>query len=447
FPSVTRLNAASMVTGCFPGAHGLHGNLSLVPEYHPTEPMDALEPQLTELRNRGAKVLLVPTLAEILADNGMEYIAAGVGTSGQAFIHHPNHEDGKPGATIHTDYALPRSLFLEMTERFGPWPEKQLPNSPRMERVATIFTDYVLGERAPDVALLWFSEPDSSEHGTGPNSPTTRQAATDADREFGRVLDWIADQGLTEAIDVIVTTDHGQATITEAIPVRQLLLEQGFAAPGEAKGVVAAGNGGSALFYVEGHDSETLDRLASWLMAQPWAGPMFASEQAGAIEGTLPASLIGLEGPRVPDLIFSFGWKDGLNEHGQPGFVYSFGGTAGRGTHGSLSPWEFRSFTAALGPAFKTGSIVEETTGHADLAPTVLKILGIEQPAHMQGQAIEAALADGPDSVDAPHEEHVASRTIPGGEYRQQLVVRRTPHGAHILSAAVSTASLSEAAP
>ncbi|MGE3984967.1 MAG: alkaline phosphatase family protein, partial [Dehalococcoidia bacterium] len=42
FPSVTRLNAASMVTGCFPGAHGLHGNLSLVPEYHPTEPMDAL---------------------------------------------------------------------------------------------------------------------------------------------------------------------------------------------------------------------------------------------------------------------------------------------------------------------------------------------------------------------------------------------------------------------
>jgi arylsulfatase A-like enzyme len=435
FPSVTRLNAASMVTGCFPGTHGLHANLSLVREFHPTEPMDAMEPQLTELRTRG-RVLLAPTLAEILAKHGLEYVAAGVGTSGQAFLHHPNGDDAELGATIHTDYTLPRPLHTELVQRFGAWPGKTLPNSPRVRRVTQIFTEYVLGERNPEVALLWYSEPDDSEHGTGPNSPATRQAAADADAEFGKLLAWL--DANDPGVNVVVTCDHGQSTIIEPIPLRELLTAQGFPQPGEPGGVVIAGNGGAALFYVDRHDPAVTERLAGWLMAQPWAGPLLASRAAGPIEGTLPAGLLGLEGPRTPDLLLSFSWDAGDNEHGQPGRVYSSGGAAGRGTHGSMSPWEFRTFTVARGPAFKRAAAVDRSTGHTDLAPTILKLLGLPIPAHVEGRPLDEALQGGPDAVESMVEEHTATRRFEGGVYQQRLRIARAGNGGHLVAAEVT---------
>ena len=83
FPTVTRVNASSIVTGCFPGAHGLPGNRSVIPEFSATESMNAMRPEFLELRERAGRVLLVPTLAELLAERGLEYIATGIGSTGQ----------------------------------------------------------------------------------------------------------------------------------------------------------------------------------------------------------------------------------------------------------------------------------------------------------------------------------------------------------------------------
>lgn len=431
FPSVTRLNAAAMVTGCFPGTHGLAANLSFVPEFHATEPMDALEPQLTELRKRTGGVLFVPTLGEMLAEHGLEYIAAGVGTSGQAFLHHPNGDDATSGATIHTDFTLPRSLYLDLVERFGVWPEKVLPNSARLQHLTTMFTDYVLADRDPAVALLWFSEPDSSQHGAGLGSPTVQQAVRDADAEFGRLLNWLQETGRGDT-NVIVTCDHGQSTIGEAIDLRAALAAAGFAGAGEPGGVIVAPNGGSALFYIDGHDVDVEERLAAWLMAQPWAGPILASSAVGDIQGTLPSSLLGIDGRRGPDLALSFTWSD---ERGAAGRVYSAGGAAGRGTHGSMSPWEFRTFTVARGPAFKSATRIEAATAHPDLTPTILQVLGLPIPSHIEGRVIDEILAGGPDGAPATIVEQRASRDLDGTVYEQVLRVA-IREGAAILVAA-----------
>lgn len=435
FPSVTRLNAAAMVTGCYPGAHGIHANVSLVPEFHPTQPMDALEPQLTELRRKAGRVLFTPTLSEILAEQGLEYVAAGVGTSGQAFMHHPNGEEQALGATIHTDYALPRSLYDHVVDRFGEWPEKQVPNTPRLRRVTDIFIEYVLSERDPAIATMWFSEPDGAQHATGTHSPVVQQAVRDADTEFGRLLDWLASTGRDAETNVVVTCDHGQSTIIEGVPLADLLAAEGFAGPGEPGGVIVAGNGGSALFYIEGHDSAVTDRLAAWLMMQEWVGPILAADRH-EIAGALPASLIGLDGERTPDLLMSFGWRDEPNQHGMPGMIWASGGEAGRGTHGSMSPWEFRTFTALRGPAFKQGEVLDIPTGHPDIAPTLLRALGLAVPEQMQGRAVEEAFVGVEASGDPTVEYHEATRVTPAGTYRQRLTVGSMPGGgAHLVAA------------
>jgi phosphonoacetate hydrolase len=433
FPTVTRVNAASIVTGCFPGTHGLAGNMSLVPEWSLTEPMNAMKPEFQELLASGGRVLLVPTLAELLAAHELEYIAVGIGTTGQSFVHHPNGEDAEFGASIHPQYALPGPLFRHLVARFGAWPDHALPDVARIEQMIDITTQYVLAERDPAVTLIWSSEPDNSQHGSPLNSPTVHQAVHAADAGFGRLLAWLEENDRASDTNVIVTCDHGHTTVSAVIPVAELLAEVGFPRPGEPGGIVVANNGGAALFYIQGHDAEIADRLAEWLVAQPWAGPLLAADRFDRIRGTLPTSLVGLDGPRGPDLALSFAWNERVNEHGAVGHSFVAGGPIGQGQHGSMSPQELRTFTVARGPDFKANVSIPSVTGHPDLAPTILRTLGITPPPHMDGRVIEEALADGDPTSDMTTSDRVASRTVTGGTYMQRLTVAPATRGSHLL--------------
>jgi arylsulfatase A-like enzyme len=434
FPTVTRVNASSIVTGCFPGTHGLPGNRSLIPEYHPTESMNAMRPEFLELRERAGQVLLVPTLAELLAEHGLDYIATGIGSTGQSFVHHPNGDAAARGATIHPEFALPLGLSEELFERFGAWPAASLPNTARIERLIDVTTQYVLEQRDPAVALLWCSEPDGSQHGSLLNSPRVHGAVRAADAGFGRLLDHIEAFGRSEETNVIVTCDHGHSTVDAIVPLPELLAEAGFAPPGAPGGVVVAGNGGAALLYVPDGNAEVVDRLATYLMGEYWAGPILAADRF-EVEGTHPTSLVGLDGERGPDIALSFSWDDRPNEHGQPGYAYVSAGPVGQGQHGSMSPRELRTYTVAAGPAFRPATSVASVTGHPDLAPTVLRVLGLEPPPHMDGRVIEEALVDGADGAVPHPDQHVASRVIDRGEYTQRLTVAPARRGGHLVDA------------
>ncbi len=109
FPSVTRANVASMVTGRVPGGHGLAANRLMVRDFNPDDAIAALEPELTQVAEKTGRVLLAPTLSEILASQGREYLAIGSGTSGNAYLQNPTAEK-VGGATIHPEFTLPRSL-------------------------------------------------------------------------------------------------------------------------------------------------------------------------------------------------------------------------------------------------------------------------------------------------------------------------------------------------
>ncbi|MDA0352782.1 MAG: alkaline phosphatase family protein [Chloroflexi bacterium] len=435
FPTVTRVNASSIVTGCFPGTHGLPGNRSLIPEFHPTNTMNAMRPEFLELRERAGHVLLVPTLAEVLAEHSLEYVAIGIGSTGQSFVHLPNGDDASFGATIHPEYALPLGLSETLHARFGAWPASALPNAARIERMIDIGTEYVIAERDPAVALFWCSEPDGSQHGSPLNSPRVHAAVRAADAGFGRLLDFLEESGRAAETNVIVTCDHGHSTVDALVPMSELLAAAGFAGPGAPGGVVVADNGGAVLLYVPDHDAVVVDRLATYLMAQHWAGPILVADRYGAVEGTHPTSLVGLYGARGPDLAVSFSWDDRKNEHGQPGYAYATGGKVGQGQHGSMSPRELRTFTAARGPAFHRGVSLTSVSGHPDLAPTVLRILGIDAPPHMDGRAIEEALVDGTPSGAPTPREHVASRDLEAGRYTQRLIVAPAKGGGHLVSA------------
>ena len=243
FPTVTRANVASIVTGHQPGAHGLTGNMLVIPEFDPHHAIGALEPVLSEVAAK-TPVLLQPTLGDILHRHGQEFIAVGTGTSGNAYLQNPNAET-QGGATIHPDFCLPRPLHGEITARFGHWPDRRGPSAAKLARAVEIVTEYILAERQPAVSLLWLSEPDSSQHAHGVGSEEAISTIREADRQFGRLLEWLDKRGLSPDTNVIVVSDHGYSTISEVIDVEATLREAGFPPGDEPGGVAVAPNGGS----------------------------------------------------------------------------------------------------------------------------------------------------------------------------------------------------------
>ena len=83
-------------------------------------------------------------------------------------------------------------------------------------------------------------------------------------------------------------------------------------------------------------------------------------------------------------------------QSGVPGLAHTAGQPVGQGDHGSLSKHEMRNTLIAGGPSFKSSIHVDSPTGNVDLAPTVLRILGLPGGESMDGRVLEEALDGGP---------------------------------------------------
>ena len=76
------------------------------------------------------------------------------------------------------------------------------------------------------------------------------------------------------------------------------------------------------------------------------------------------------------------------------------GGTRGKGTHGSLSHYDMNNTLVAAGPDIKKGLVNDVPSGNIDLAPTILWLLGVPQPAPaMDGRVLHEVLVP---SKEAP---------------------------------------------
>ena len=245
FPTTTRANVASLVTGFHTGGHGIAANTLVFPEFDPYLAIPALKDQLAQIAQESGCPILVPTLADILCEHEQEYVAIGVGTTGNAYLQNPTAARSG-GATIHPDFTLPDNLNQVILDRFGPWPGEMRPNTSRMARVVRIMTEYIVPERRPAVSLIWSSEPDQSQHHAGVGSDLSNVAIREADEQFGCLIKWLERTGRASDTNVIVISDHGYSTITETIDVESQI--QAAAFPPD-KVVVASKWGNGAVLY------------------------------------------------------------------------------------------------------------------------------------------------------------------------------------------------------
>jgi len=390
FPTVTRGNSASIVTGVTPGKHGLTANSSVFLDYSETEVVDALVPKLPEINEAtNGGLLFVPTLGELISENQLKWVSIVGGTSGNAYVQHPNaakHGD----VVIHPEFSNPPEHYSAVLQKFGEWPSKEAPAAELVKRTADVAIDYAITELDPDVLMVWFPEPDTSQHFYGIDTPEVREMYSLADAKLARILEKIRQQG--DDPDVFVVSDHGYSTIDEVIDVHSELEEAGFSPDQGDRSVICADNHGSILLYTPTKSEELTNDLLDWLSDQEWAGAIATDLPNTVLVDEISMSDIGLAGPRSPHIAVTMR----STNTGKPAPLArsgaAAGGTIGVGSHGGGSPAELHNTLIVSGPSFDSALSSNIPSGNIDIAPTILTLLDITPPEHMDGRLLAEAL-------------------------------------------------------
>lgn len=434
FPSETRVNTASFITGSWPAAHGIVANEMFHPAVDPARPFstgDAANLVTLDQATDG-RLLGVASLGEVLREAGGRLIVGSAGSAGNAYL--LNHRaarvnDPRSLALVNWGVTEPASLAEQIKARFGPAPAKATPNTAVCDWLTGVFCEMLLPDlwaaAAPSAAVLWLSDPDISQHNRGLGSPTALQALRENDGRLARLLETLDRLGApavgpNATTALFVGSDHGFATTRPAPSLATSLTDAGLL---DENTVTTR-----AAVYLRKQSREQRDRIARHLLAQPWVG--MVATRDGRPEGTVPLPLLQLDHPRAPDVAISYAWTADANEHGVPGTVGSPGSLAG--DHGGASPYEMHNTLIATGPGFRQGAVSERPAGIVDLAPTILELLRIPVPRRWMGRFLVDLFEGVSPRGGGEWQTHEFASTIEGRRRLQRVFISRTDSGGYL---------------
>jgi len=366
YPSTTRTTSASIATGCLPGRHGLEGNCMAIDEGDGLIPLNVGHPDFRDrLRKATGRTLRVPTLAEHVKGDGGCIVFSNV-SPGAAYFQDPDghghiyHRGGSfgPGVT-----PLPEAESLtvshdvsgdtEMTERF---------------------CGDVLGKQRPALAVLWLCEPDHTQHAVPLGSPDHLAVLAQADANAGRVAQAVRDTADGDDVLLITASDHGHETVDRVIPLESMLIGAGLKQGPGSHDVVVASNVFSANIYVAPEARGRIGDIVDFLVAADDVDRVFVGEDLVTLGHRADSTLaISITPKRTDD----------TNEFGIPGLSGAFEDPLssetriGCGQHGGLGRFEQNPFLIVQGGGFGVGKRCNEPTSAIDLAPTILRHLGL----------------------------------------------------------------------
>jgi len=431
YPSATMVNGTALVTGIYPGKSGIIANHEYRPEIDRNRPIDVEIPAVVDKGDElsGGKYISVPTIAELIQKAGGRTAIASAKTVGLLLDRHVIPVGPKNGVTLFVGKTLPPDALAPIVATLGPFPSAHLQQDVWTTKA---LTDFLWKEGMPAFSVLWLGNPDLTEHESAPGAPAALAAIKSADENLAAVLSSLDQKGVRETTDMFVVSDHGFSTIKRSVDLRKILRDAGFSAQTEfinepKRGdIMLAGNGGSVLFYIEGHDAEVIRRLVEFLQQTDFAGVFFTRE---AMPGTFCLDQAKIDCKDAADVVMAFRWNEKKNQFGVPGMIDAdWQRGAGKGTHATLSRFDMHNTLIAAGPDFSGGKVSDLPSGNVDLAPTVLRILGITAPQQLDGRVLSEAMLniDSASTELKPETKTVeAMKDFSLGTWRQSLQISR----------------------
>jgi predicted AlkP superfamily pyrophosphatase or phosphodiesterase len=334
YPSKTFPNHYTIVTGLYPGHHGIVANTIKDP----------------------------PTGRRLSMSNSVE--------NGDAMWW-----GGEPiWVTVQRQNLLSAAMFWPGSEApieghrpnfWAPF-NSNLPGTNRVDQVLS-WLDLPVGRR-PSLLTLYFSEVDAAGHNNGPNSPEVRTAIRRADGHLGRLLRGLERRHLTDKVNIVIVSDHGMA---ETSTNRVVVLED-YISPDDVE--VIDINPTLGLFPKAGREEAVYKALAG---AHPRLKVYRKAET--------PEQWHYRDHPRIPPIVgvVDEGWqllpRETLRER------IARGQTGPRGEHGydPRDAVSMRGIFVAAGPSFKSG-VVLPAFENIHIYDALAQVLGVT-PARNDG--------------------------------------------------------------
>lgn len=439
--SSTEVNGTTLATGAYPQHSGVIGNREFRTNIDALMPFDTESLDAMRKADEQGSYLGVPTLAEFLQRLG--YPTAITGSKPVVLLYDRSaRPENATNLVVYEGQTLPTNAASGITQALGPFSDATSSKTNRDLWTTRALTEQLWKNEVPSFSLLWMAEPDNTQHATGVGSTQSMAAIRNSDHALGMVIAALKQKGVYDTTDIMIVSDHGFSTISGSVNLVARLTNAGFQVARQfknppAKGdVLLIGLGGSALLYVTGHEEKIIDGLVKVLQTQDSVGTIFT---ARARPGTFALNEALIHSKDAPDIVCSFRWASNTNSHGAPGSVIAESqnsngaSSAQRGTHASLSPFDMHNTLVAAGPDFRQGFIDETPSGNVDVAPTILKILGVKPLRSMDGRVLSEALnSSDTKTPKIEKKEFRAQATLPAGEWVQTLSVSEV-HGVRYL--------------
>ncbi len=179
FPSTTFPNHYTIVTGLYPGHHGIIANVIRDPPtgrtFRMTNPREVRDPMWW-----GGEPLWVTAERQRQATAAMFWVGSDAPIAG-------------------------------MQPRYWKPYDERYPADARVDQVLQ-WLDLPAAER-PRLITLYFEDTDTAGHADGPESSAVREAIRRADGYLGRLLRGLERRGLADAVNLVVVSDHGMAAV------------------------------------------------------------------------------------------------------------------------------------------------------------------------------------------------------------------------------------------
>jgi len=435
YPSATNVNGTALVTGVYPGKNGVIANHAYRPEIDRRRAIEVETPAAVQKGDElsAGKYISVPTIAELVQRAGGRTAIGTAKTVGLLLDRQvgfgPSEARVKNSVTLFAGKTLPSSTLAPITGALGPFPSNHLQQDTWTTKT---LTDFLWKDGVPAFSILWLGEPDLTEHESAPGAPAALSAIKSSDQNLAAVLAALDRHHAREATDVFVLSDHGFSTIERSVDLRKILKDAGFEAKTEFKDepkrgeIMLAGNGGSVLFYVipQARNATITRRLVEFLQQSDFAGVIFTKEP---MQGTFGLDQAKIDNQHAPDVVMAFRWNDSKNQFDVPGMINAdWQRGAGKGTHATLSRFDMHNVLITAGPDFRRGQGNDLPSGNVDLAPTILRILGITAPQQLDGRILSEAMTGA--SIPKPSAETKTvevKKDFAAGTWRQSLKISR----------------------
>ena len=450
YPSATMVNGTALITGVYPGRNGIIANHVYRPDIDSRHAIDVENPAVVKRGDElsGGKYVSLSTIVELVQRAGGRTVIASAKTVGLLLDRSVGHASGLLSAddasgthALHLQAYVRNSVTLfagksfsgdaiaPITDVLGPFPSGHVQQDAWTTKAVT---DFLLKDGVPTLSILWLGEPDLTQHESAPGAPAALTAIKSADENLAAVLSALDRQKARETTDLFVVSDHGFSTIRRSIDLRKILNDAGFSAKTQftdepkTGDIMLAGNGGSVLFYVIGHDEALTRRLIEFLQQSDFAGVIFTRKP---LQGTFGLEQAMIQNDHAPDVVMAFRWNDSKNQFGVPGMIDAdWQRAAGKGTHATLSRFDMHNTLIAAGPDFRRGEADDLPSGNVDLAPTILRILGITSLRQLDGRILTEAMTDSDPATARLKPENKmieATKAFPTGSWRQSLQISR----------------------